>query len=83
MCSLSFAKVLMNTRIYCYVLRCTLYVTVRLSTSQYILLLELVEHLPATRCVVGLIPAGGTLKVWPCDLGPKQFDWLINQLGEP
>jgi hypothetical protein len=26
-------------------------------------LLELVEHLPATRCVVGSIPAGGALEV--------------------
>ena len=23
------------------------------------------------------------LEVWPCDFGPKQFGWLINQLGEP
>ncbi len=21
--------------------------------------------------------------VWPCDFGPKQFGWSINQLGEP
>ncbi len=26
---------------------------------------------------------GGALEVWPCDFGPKQFGWLINQLGEP
>ncbi len=26
---------------------------------------------------------GGALEVWPCDFGPKQFDWLINQLGKP
>ncbi len=30
----------------------------------------------------GLIPTGA-LEVWPCDLCPKQFGWLINQLGEP
>jgi hypothetical protein len=21
--------------------------------------------------------------VWLCDFGPKQFGWLLNQLGEP
>ena len=31
----------------------------------------------------GSIPTGGALEVWPCDFGPKQFGWLINQLGEP
>ncbi len=31
----------------------------------------------------GLIPTGGALEVWLCDFGPKQFGWLINQLGEP
>ncbi len=31
----------------------------------------------------GSIPIGGALEVWPCDFGPKQFGWLINQLGEP
>ncbi len=25
----------------------------------------------------------GALKVWPCDFSPKQFGWLINQLGKP
>ncbi len=29
----------------------------------------------------GLIPTGGALNVWPCDFCPKQFGWLINQLG--
>ena len=31
----------------------------------------------------GSIPTGGALEVWPCDFGPKQSGWLINQLGEP
>ncbi len=31
----------------------------------------------------GLIPTGGALVVWPCDFGPNQFGWLINQLGKP
>jgi hypothetical protein len=31
----------------------------------------------------GSIPTGGALEVCPCDFGPKQFGWLINQLGEP
>ncbi len=29
------------------------------------LLVELVEQQPATRCVVGSIPAGSALEVWP------------------
>ncbi len=28
-------------------------------------LVELVEQQPATRCVVGSIPAGSALEVWP------------------
>ncbi len=31
----------------------------------------------------GSIPTGGALEVLPCDFGPKQFGWLIHQLGEP
>jgi hypothetical protein len=30
-----------------------------------------------------LIPTSCALEVWQCDLGPKQFGWLINQLGGP
>jgi hypothetical protein len=38
-------------------------------------LLELVEHLPVTRFVVGLIPAGSAFEVWQCDFSPKQSGW--------
>ena len=45
---------------------------------------ELAERQPSSGVTgVRSLPAGGALEVWPCDFGPKQFGWLINQLGEP
>ncbi len=40
------------------------------------------EQQPATRYVVGSIPAGGALEVWPWT-PVLNTGWLINQLGDP
>jgi hypothetical protein len=44
---------------------------------------KLVEHWPATSCVVGLDPCRRRPQGVVVDFGPKQFGWLPNQLGNP
>ncbi len=43
---------------------------------------KLVGRPLATRCIVGLIPADGALKVWPCDLGPSVELVLVRKIIE-